>query len=84
MRLIRSSLCAGLIIVGGASLSACNKAADSDAPATVNLTSAGHPEDQFGQGFGKDFRADPMSKPANVEDGDVVPVSPTARPVPIS
>lgn len=81
--MIRSRYCVGLIIVAGALMSACNKASDRDAPAAVNLFSGNHPEDQFGTKFGEDFRADPMSKPANVDDNDVVPVSETADPVPI-
>lgn len=81
--MIKSRFPLGLIIVVGVALSSCNKARDRDAPTALNLDAPTHEEDQFGAGFGKDFRADPMSKPANVEDSDVKPVSDTAKPVPI-
>ena len=72
------------MIVAGASLSACHKAAKSDASASLDFGNASdHPEDQFGKGFGEKFRADPNSKPTNVQDTDVNPVSMTAEPVPI-
>lgn len=38
-------------------------------------------EDRFGEGFGKAFRADPNSEPANVSEADVKPVSRTAEPL---
>ncbi len=41
-------------------------------------------EDQFGKGFGKAFRASPNSEPANLVEGDVIPVSNTAEPVEIN
>ncbi|MBV9529222.1 hypothetical protein [Sphingomonas sp.] len=72
-----------MIIVAGVSLAACNKASDRDTPAALNLESPSHQEDQFGKGFGRDFRADPMSTPADVNDDDVAPVSDTAKPVAI-
>lgn len=83
MELIKCRLLFGLVVVAGVSLSSCSKAKERDAPAALNLDSASHQEDQFGKGFGRDFRADPMSKPADVENSDVAPVSDTDQPVPI-
>lgn len=45
---------------------------------------AAQTEDKFGQGFGKAFRADPNSEPAEVADSDVRPVSLTDEPVEIN
>ena len=74
----------GLILLAGASLTACNKQDASDAPVPNQATStARSAEDQFGEGFGNAFRADSNSEPANVSEGDVVPVSQTAEPVQI-
>lgn len=74
----------GLILLAGASLTSCNKQDASDAPvpnqAELTVRSS---EDQFGEGFGNAFRADPNSEPSNVMEGDVVPVSQTAEPVQI-
>jgi hypothetical protein len=83
--MIKSELLVGLIIIAaGASLSACHKARESDASASLNFgTGSDRPEDQFGKGFGEKFRADPKSKPTNVQDDDVNPVSLTAEPIPI-
>ena len=76
------SLLIGLILLAGASLSACNRTSESDVlandPLAVGSTAK---EDQFGKGFGKVFRADPNSEPANVARDDVLPVSSTAEPV---
>ena len=79
---VKQSLLIGLILLSGASLSACNRKSESDVlandPFAVRSTAKG---DQFGKGFGKAFRADPKSEPANVARDDVIPVSKTAEPI---
>lgn len=71
-------------MIAGASLSACNKKTDSDALVLGSRDEAGtSTEDKFGKGFGKAFRADPNSEPANVSANDVNPVSYTTEPEPI-
>ncbi len=40
-------------------------------------------EDNFGTGFGQDFRAAPNSAPANPSPGDAIPVDPNGRPLQI-
>ncbi len=80
--MIQPNLVFGLILLTGASLTACSNKAESDAAGTdLFPSSAGRPEDQFGKEFGKAFRAHPNSEPANISDGDVVPVSVTDEPV---
>lgn len=77
-------LSAGLAVVAGVSLSACGQKRDGD-PLVLNAKSdTGRVEDQFGDGFGEAFRADPNSVPRNVVDSDVKPVSLTTEPVPIN
>ena len=78
----KTSLLIGLMLLSGASLSACNRKSESDALAndTFAVPSAAK-GDQFGKGFGEAFRADPNSEPANVARNDVIPVSKTAEPV---
>ncbi len=74
----------GLILLAGASLTACGRTNGSDAPANDSFASTSTAqEDRFGKGFGKAFRADPNSEPANVVEGDVIPVSDTAEPLPV-
>ena len=78
---MRPAIIASLILAAGASLTACQKKAQSDAAGFAAFgSSVNHPEDKFGKGFGKAFRAPPNSEPANVSDNDVVPVSRTAEP----
>ena len=82
--MIRPKLLFGLMLLAGASLTACDKQDASDASAPNQAAStARSAEDQFGEGFGNAFRADPTSEPSNVTEGDVVPVSQTAEPVQI-
>lgn len=73
----------GLILLAGASLTACGKNNDEGAPAAEARSDSDRVEDHFGKGFGKAFRADPNSEPANVSEGDMAPVSLTAEPVKI-
>lgn len=50
-------------------------------PPTVVTTAQ---EDKFGIGFGTAFRAPANGEPANVSDGDLVPVSFTTEPIDIT
>ena len=71
-----------VMLLIGASLVACNRERDEDVLANDPLAaSSARPEDHFGKGFGRSFRADPKSEPARVADGDVIPVSRTAEPI---
>lgn len=82
--MIRPKLVFGLVLLAGASLSACGKKGGGDALANDPFTSAStKPEDRFGKEFGKAYRAEPNSEPANVQEGDMVPVSRTTEPVQI-
>jgi hypothetical protein len=67
----------------GALLSACQQESQTDLAVGNVSTSEPQPEDRFGKGFGQAYRADRNSEPKNVVDGDVVPVSRTAEPIPI-
>ena len=81
---MRPALVAGLILAAGASLTACQKKAGSDATGFAAFkTGAPRTEDKFGKGFGRAFRAPANSVPANIADGDVIPVSLTTEPVQI-
>lgn len=75
----------GLIVIAGASVSACQKnASDSENGSFAGglfSDRSGQPEDRFGEGFGKAFRADPNSEPAKVDKKDVKPVSFTDEPI---
>lgn len=51
---------------------------------TPGQTTSARFEDQFGLGFGADFRADPNGEPSPVNDGDLVAVSLTTEPVVIN
>lgn len=82
--MIRSEPKFGLILLAGASLIACGQKSESDALANDPFAaSTARMEDKFGKEFGKAYRADPNSEPANVSDDDVVPVSYTTEPVTI-
>lgn len=71
----------GLIITASASLSACQKKAESNAGSFEVLDAeATRTEDKFGPQFGNAFRAPPNSEPIAVEDGDLPPVSNMAEP----
>ncbi len=79
--IMRPALVAGLILAAGASLTACQKKAESDAAGFGAFGSqATRTEDKFGKGFGKAFRAPANSEPAKVSDNDVIAVSLTAEP----
>jgi len=81
---ISPKLLFGVVVLAGASLSACGRQQENGAiegdPFAARSTAK---EDQFGKGFGEAFRADPNSKPRTVLENDVVPVSLTAEPVTI-
>ena len=82
--MIASRALIGLLLIAGVSLSACGKQADSGADRFGSFdVAAKRSEDQFGQGFGKAYRADSNSEPKVVVEGDVVPVSMNAEPVQI-
>ena len=79
--MIRPKLVFGLVLLAGASLSACSKKSGSDAQATDPFAAAGSPhEDRFGKGFGKAHRASPNAEPTNVSEDDMIPVSLTTEP----
>ncbi len=67
----------------GALLSACQQESQTDLALGNASTSELQSEDRFGRGFGRAYRAHQNSEPKNVVDGDVVPVSRTAEPIPI-
>ncbi len=77
------SLSLGFAIVAGMSLTACGKTSEDDIPVPVSQSNNGRVEDQFGKGFGKAFRADKNSEPANVSENDMKPVSLTEEPIEI-
>lgn len=82
--MIIPKLALGLILLAGTSLSACSRKSADDVLANDPFAkAAARPEDQFGKGFGKAFRASPKSEPLNVVDGDLVAVSNTTEPVQI-
>lgn len=71
----------GLILTAGASLSSCQKKAESNAAGFDALDAeAARTEDKFGTKFGNALRAPANSEPVAVEDGDLPPVSNTAEP----
>jgi hypothetical protein len=69
------------VLIAGTPLLACSKAGEEDDLAGNVGERSDRVEDQFGRGFGEKFRADPNSEPANIEDGDVTPVSATTDPI---
>ena len=82
--LLRPVVITGLILTAGASLTACQKKAESDAAGfSTSSAEAIRTEDKFGTKFGTASRAPANSEPANVEDGDMIPVSNTGEPVQI-
>ena len=82
---LQSTCVVGLILLAGASLSACNRKADGDAAGNRMVgSSSARPEDKFGKKFGEAYRASPNAEPARVADGDLVPVSLTAEPVAVN
>jgi len=79
------SLLIGLILLSGASLSACNRQSGNDAPESDPFAASSSTKgDQFGKGFGKASRADPNSEPVNLSEIELPPVSYTAEPVAIN
>ncbi len=76
------SLLLGLILLSGASLTACNRKGGSDAlekdPFATTTKAKG---DEFGKGFGKAYRADPRSEPVTIKKGDLIPVTTKGEPV---
>lgn len=67
------------------SLAACGGGgggSDSTVTPPVVVTTA--QEDKFGLAFGMDFRASMNGEPAQVNDGDIVPVALTTEPIDIT
>ena len=81
----RHPLLIGLILLSGASLSACNRDSGNDAFENDPFAarSSGKSEDRFGKGFAKAASAKPNSEPRTVRKDELTPVSYTAEPVPI-
>jgi hypothetical protein len=79
------SLLLGLVLLSGASLSACNRSSESDALENDPFAprQSAKVEDQFGKGFAQAARAKPNSEPRTVDRRELVPVSYTAEPIPI-
>lgn len=71
-------LCSGLAACGG---SGKKRQPPPDAPPVVVTA---RQEDKFGVAFGMAFRADPNSEPRAVADGDIIPISFTDEPIPIT
>ena len=79
--LLRPVVITGLILTAGASLTACQKKAESDAAGfSMSGAEAIRTEDKFGTKFATVSRAPANSEPAKVEDGDLLPVSNTTEP----
>lgn len=80
-RRVQLGLATGL----AALLSACGGGGGSTStPVTPPTVVATGQEDKFGTKFGQDFRADPNSEPAPVNDTDIVPVTLTDNPIDIT
>ena len=77
------TLIGSLLLFGGVALTACGKNDHDDLTMAESQSVGARVEDQFGEGFGKAFRADPNSDPAEVNENDIVPVSLETEPVPI-
>ena len=75
--LVRALLAGGLAIL----VSACGNHSSGSSQTTPPVVTTTAQEDKFGSAFGTDFRASNNSEPANVSDGDVVPVSLTTEPL---
>lgn len=78
-RLVLQASAVALLAVG---LTGCGGGRNSTP--TPGQTTSARFEDQFGLGFGTDFRADPNGEPSPVADGDLVAVSLTTEPVAIN
>ncbi|MFI4965737.1 MAG: hypothetical protein ACHP9T_10250 [Caulobacterales bacterium] len=81
----RTLLTTAAILLLGASLSACFGGGGGSAMVTPTPPPPPPPrfDAQFGANFSTDFQASPNSEPHPVAAGDVVPVNPTAEPVPL-
>ena len=73
----------GLNLVAGGSLSVCTKNSGNEPLSVESGREWGAIDSKFGKGFGTAFNADPNSKPRNVQDSEVAPVSLTTEPVAI-
>ncbi len=83
MKASKRLLLIGLMIITGASFSACdrksgNDALDTDALAAGPTTAKG---DEFGKEFGAAYRANPNSEPRVIDKNELQPVSYTSEPV---
>ncbi len=78
------SLSLGFAIVAGMSLTACGQTSDDDIPVPVSQSKSGRVEDHFGKEFGKAFRADKNSEPANISDNAMRPPSLTEEPIEVN
>lgn len=79
----KSSLLIGLLLLSGASLTAC-KASEGDVlEANQAAPLSGASEEHFGKEFARSIRADPNSTPVNVTANSLPPVSYTTEPVSI-
>ena len=74
------------LLAGGLALSVagCGGGGGSSSSGGSPVVVATPQEDKFGTMFGIDFRAVANSEPANVSDGDIVPVSLTTEPITIN
>ena len=70
-------LCSGLAACGGSG-------SDGDPPPGAPPVVTAKQEDKFGLAFGVAFRADANSEPFPVADGDLIPISFTDEPTPIT
>ena len=70
------------LFVIGTSITACQRQSSDDVLENDPFAATrARPEDQFGKGFGKAYRADPKSEPVTINKGDLIPVSTTTEPV---
>ncbi len=75
---------AGAVVASSLILSACGSTNLPTPTPTPSATAAAKQEDQFGLAFGTDFRADPNTEPAAVNDGDLIAISLVTEPVAIN
>lgn len=78
--LIRVSLAAGL----GLAVSACGGGTSSSSMTAPTAVATTAQEAKFGTKFASDYDAVANSEPANVSDGDIVPVSLTTEPIAVN
>jgi|GEM_PF-1075078 len=74
-------LCSGLAACGS---SGKNNGPPTDGPPAPPVVVVTRQEDKFGVAFGTAFRVDPNGEPNPVADGDIIPISFTDEPTPIT